>query len=160
MRVVDLLGRIAKGAKDPVIQSGRAGLGEEVWAHVLPHHLALSRDLEDAPVAALTDQRIAVREPLRTRNVRTEEFEERLIGVLPDDRARAGIHLDHARERDRVIAPVRAIVEYQDVASGERPRIMLLRERRAAELPHDLARGTLDHHDRRDVPKAHDEVAV
>ena len=129
-------------------------------AHVLPHYLAVARDLEGAPVASLTDQRIAVRQSLRARNVGTEEFEERLIGVLPDDRARAWVHLDDARERGRVIAAVRAVVEDEDVPSGQRPRIVLLREGWAAELPDDLPRGSLDHHDRRDVPEAHDEVAV
>src|SRR5262249_6872199 len=144
---VDLRGRIAERAKDPVVQPGRAELREEVWAHVLPHDLALTRHLEDASVAPLADERIVVCQPLRARNVGTEKFEQRLISVLPDDRTCAGIHLDHARERDRVIRTVRAIVEYKEVASGQRPRIMLLGKRWAAELPDDLPRRSFDHHD-------------
>src|SRR5262249_55937228 len=150
-RAIDLLGRIAKGAEDPVVQTGRAGLGEEVRAHVLPHDLAVPRDLEDAPVASLTDQRVVVRQPLCARDVGTEKFEERLIGVLPDDRARAWIDLDDARERGGVIAAVRAIVEDEEVSTWQRSRIVLLREGRAAELPDDLPRGALDHDDCRDV---------
>ena len=37
---------------------------------------------------------------------------------------------------------------------------MLLRQRRAADLPHDLARGALDHHDCRDVAEADQDVAL
>src|SRR5437870_715446 len=85
-REVDFLWRIAKRTEDPVVQSGRAGLDEEVRAHVLPYDLALARHLEEAPVTPLTDERVAVCESLRARNVRAEKFEQRLIGVLPDDR--------------------------------------------------------------------------
>src|SRR5258706_463851 len=85
IRALDLLGRVAEGAEDPVVEAGRRRLLREVRAHVLPHHVALACHLENPAVAALADQRVAVREPLRTRDVRAEELEERLVGVLPHD---------------------------------------------------------------------------
>src|SRR5215467_12259750 len=68
--------------------------------------------------AALTDERVAVGESLGARDVRAEKLEERRIGVLPHDRARPRIDLDHAREGPRVIAPVGAVVEDEQVQDG------------------------------------------
>ena len=96
--------------------------------------------LEDAAVAPLADQRVAVGEALRARDVRAEEVEQRLVGILPDDLAGARIDLDHARECRRMIVPVRAVVEDQEVAVRQRPRVVLLRQRRAAEFPDDRPR--------------------
>jgi microsomal dipeptidase-like Zn-dependent dipeptidase len=62
---LDLFGRVAERAEDPVVQPGSAGLHEEVRVDVLPHDVAVRRDLEDPPVASLADERVAVREPLR-----------------------------------------------------------------------------------------------
>ena len=53
-----------------------------------------------------------------------------------------------------------AIVEDQDVAVGERSRVVLLRQRRRPEPPDDASGRPLDHHDGRDVAKADDDVAL
>src|SRR5882672_10539598 len=96
-RALDLVGRVAERPEYPVVQSRPALLEGEVRAHELPHHLAAGGHLEDAPVAALADQRVAVGQALRARDVRAEEVEERLVAILPHDRARARVYLDHAR---------------------------------------------------------------
>src|SRR5262252_8706314 len=134
----DLLRGVAEGAEDPVVEAGSRGLVEEVRAHEFPHDLADARHLEDASVAALADERVAVGEPLGARDIGAEEFEQRLVGVLPDDRARAWVDLDDARERGRVVAPVGAVVEDQQVAVVQRARVVLLSERRAAAVRDDL----------------------
>ena len=48
----------------------------------------------------------------------------------------------------------------EDIAVGQRSRVVLLRQRRAAELPDDVAGGALDHHDGRDVAEADQDVAL
>src|SRR5919106_5274498 len=92
---LDVLRRIAERAEHPVVQPGPARLHEEVRADVLPDDLPVGRHLEDPSVAALADERVAVRQPLGTRDVRAEEVEERLILVFPHDCLCAGIDLDH-----------------------------------------------------------------
>ena len=59
-----------------------------------------------------------------------------------------------------MVVAVRAVVEDQDVSGGQRGRFVLLRKGRASETPHDLPRGSLDHHDGRDVSEADDQVTV
>ena len=59
-----------------------------------------------------------------------------------------------------MIAAVGAVVEDQQIAAGQRARVVLLGERRAAERPDDLAGGALDHDHRRDVAEAHHDVAI
>src|SRR5262245_22723992 len=71
-RRVDLLRRRAKSAKDPVVEPGPARLLKEMRADIVPHDLTVAGDLEDAAEAALADQRVAVGEPLRARNVGAE----------------------------------------------------------------------------------------
>src|SRR5688572_17673654 len=159
-RALDLVGGVAEGAEDPVVEPGPAGLREEVRVHVLPDDLAGGRDLEDPAVAALADQRVAVGQALGARDVRAEEVEERLVVVLPDDRARARVDLDHARVGRRVIAAVRAVVEDQDVAVGQGTRVVLLGQRWAAELPGDSPGGPVDDRDGGDVAEAHQQIAV
>ena len=122
---VDLFRRITEGAKDPVVEPGPSGFLEEMRADIFPHDVALARHLEDAAVTAFADQRVAVGEPLRTRDVRAEELEERLVGILPDDRVGARINLDHAREGRGMVDAVGAVVEDQDVAVGQRARVVL-----------------------------------
>src|SRR5215472_4189316 len=56
--------------KTPVVEPSPSRLPEEVRADVLPDDLALARDLENPSVTAFADQRVAVGEPLRARNVR------------------------------------------------------------------------------------------
>ena len=111
-------------------------------------------------MAALADQRVAVAEPLGARDVGAEEIEQRLVAVLPHDGAGARVHLDHARVGRGVIAAVRPVVEDQEVAVGQRPRVVLLGEGRAAERPRDRARAAVDDDDGGDVAEAHDEAAV
>jgi hypothetical protein len=53
----------------------------------------------------------------------------------------AWIHFDDPRERGRMVATVRAVVEDQEIAVVQRPRVVLLGERRTAELPYDLPGG-------------------
>ena len=102
---LDLFLGIAKGAKHPIVETGPAALVEKVRADIFPHDLFLRRHLEDATMHAFTDQRIPVREALRAGNVRAEEIEQRLVGILPYDRTGARIDLDDSRERRRMIAP-------------------------------------------------------
>jgi len=80
-----------------------------------------------AAVAALANERIAVREALGAGDIGAEEFEDRLIGVAPHDLAGFRIDLDDARERHRIVVPVRAVIEDQDVAVRQGPRVVLLR---------------------------------
>src|SRR5262245_53736627 len=68
-RRVDLLRGVTKGAKDPVVEACPSSLLEEMWADILPHDPAITGDLEDAAVTAFADQRVAVGEPLRPRNI-------------------------------------------------------------------------------------------
>src|SRR5579872_3379720 len=68
-RRLDLGLGIAEGTKHPIVDPGPAGLVEEVRADVFPDHLAGARDLEDAAVDALADQRVAVGESLRPGDV-------------------------------------------------------------------------------------------
>src|SRR5215470_174826 len=143
-RALDLLGRVAERAEHPVVQSRPAGLVDEMRAHELPHHLAAGGHLEDASVAAPADQRVAVGQALRARDVGAEEVEERLVVIFPHDRARAWIYLDHARVRRRMITAVGPIVEDQEIAAGERARVVLLGQRRAAERPRDRAGAPFD----------------
>src|SRR5205807_7187531 len=124
-----------------VVEPNPAGLLAEVRADIFPHHLTDRRHLEDAAVAALADQRIAVAEALRAGDVRAEEFEDRLIGVSPHDLAGARIDLDDAGEGHRVVAAMRAVVEDQDVAVRQWPRIVLLRQGWPADLPDNVAGG-------------------
>src|SRR5215467_3594447 len=104
--VLDLLRRVAERAEHPVVQPRPAGLVDEVRAHELPHHLAAGGHLEDAPVAALADQRVAVGQALRARDVGAEEVEERLVAIFPYDRARARVYFDYARVRRGMITAV------------------------------------------------------
>src|SRR5262244_31989 len=136
-RALELLRRVAERAEHPVVQSRPAGLVHEMRAHELPHHLAAGRHLEDASVAALADQRVAVGQALRARDVGAEEVEERLVAIFPYDRARARIYLDHARIRRGMVTAVRPIVEDQEIAAGQRSRVVLLGQRRAPERPGD-----------------------
>src|SRR2546422_6799838 len=159
-RALDLLRRVAERAEDPVVEPGPARFMEEVRVHELPHDLAVGGYLEQAPVAALADQRVAVGQTLGARDVRAEEVEERLVVVLPHDRARARVHLDHARVGRRVIAAVGPVVEDQEIAVGQRPRVVLLGQRRTAERPPDVARAAIDDDHGRDVAEADDQVAV
>src|SRR2546426_12770197 len=93
-------------------------------------------------------------------DVGTEEVEERLVVVLPHDRAGPRIDLDHARVRRRMIATVRAVVEDEEIPVGQWPGIVLLGQGRATELPGDGARATIDDGHPRDVAEADHEVTV
>src|SRR2546421_3551698 len=104
-------------------------------ADIFPYHFGTLRHLEEATVAAFADQRIAIGEALRPGNVRAEKIEDRLVGVLPDDVVGARIDLDDAREGGGVVAPVGAVVENQDIAVRQWPRIVLLRQRRGGGAP-------------------------
>src|SRR5437899_2279631 len=77
-------------------------------------------------------------------DVGTEEVAQRLVVVLPHDRAAARIDLDHAGVRRRMITAMRAVVEDEQVAVGQRTGIVLLGQRRAAELPDDGAGAAVD----------------
>src|SRR5262247_4301007 len=159
-RALDLFRSVAERAEHPVVQPRLAGLVDEVRAHELPHHLAAGGYLEDASVAAFADQRVAIGQALRARDVGAEEVEERLVAILPHDRARARVYLDHARVRRGMIAAVGPIVEDQEIAAGQRARVVLLSQRRTAERPGDRAGAPLDDRHGGDVAKAHDEIAV
>src|SRR5262249_22262045 len=158
-RALDLLRRVAERAEHPVVQPRPAGLGDEVRTHELPHHLAAGAHLEDAPVAALADQRVAIGQALRARAVWAGEGEEPVVVIFPHDRARARVYLDHARVRRGMITAVGPIVEDQEIAAGQRARVVLLGQRRAAERPDDRAGAPLDDGHGGDVAKAHDEIA-
>src|ERR1051326_646882 len=95
---LDLLFGVAEGAEHPVVKPDPARLREEMRADIFPDRLAFGRHLEDAAVAALADQRVAVCEALRTGDVGAEKFEDRLVGIAPHDLAGAGIDFDNARE--------------------------------------------------------------
>src|SRR5215468_2059620 len=159
-RALDLFRRVPERAEHPIVQPRPAGLVDEVRAYELPHHLAAGGHLEDASVAALADQRVAVGQALRARDIGAEEVEERLVVIFPHDRARARVHLDHARVRRGMIAAVGPIVEDQEIAAGQRARVVLLRQRRAAKRPRDRASAPIDDGHGGDVAKAHDEIAV
>src|SRR5207248_11350638 len=122
-------------------------------ADIFPDRLAFVRHLEKAAVAALANERIAVREALGAGDIGAEEFEDRLVGVAPHDLARAWIDLDNARERHRIVVPVRAVVEDQNVAVRQGAGIVLLRQWRTADLPDDVAGRALDPDDGRDMAK-------
>src|SRR3954454_15159540 len=77
-RLVDLRLGVAKGAEDPIVEPGASGLLEEVRADIFPHDFATLRHLEEAAVAALANQRIAIGESLRPGGVRGEKNQARL----------------------------------------------------------------------------------
>src|ERR1700724_2286869 len=151
---------IAEGAEHPIVETDPARLLEKVRADIFPYDLAFLCHFEDAAVTALADQRVAVDEALRPGDVRAEEFEDRLVGVSPHDLAGARIDLDDSREGDRAVMAMGAVVEDQDVAVRQGPRVVLLRQGRAVDLPHDVAGGALDHHDRRNVAEADQDIAL
>src|SRR6266568_5865444 len=156
----DLVLGVAEGAEYAVVEPGPTARLGKVRVDVFPDDLAGMRHLEQTTVYALADQRVAVGQALRPGNVGAEEIEQRRVGIFPDDRVAARIDLDDPREGSGVVAPVGPVVEDQDVAVGQWARVVLLGERRAAELPDDVAGGALDRHHGRDVAKAGDDVAV
>ena len=56
--------------------------------------------LEHTPAGAFGDERVAVRQPLRSADVRAEELSA--SGIRPDEGQRHRIDLEHARVRSRV----------------------------------------------------------
>src|SRR5205814_5087685 len=107
---------VAEGAEYPVVEPDPARLLEEMRADIFPDRLAVVRHLEKAAVAALANERIAVREALGAGDIGAEEFEDRLIGVAPHDLAGFRIDLDDARERHRNIGPMRPVIDGRDGA--------------------------------------------
>src|SRR6476660_8443790 len=103
----DLLFGVAKSAEHPVVEPDPARLLEEMRADIFPDRLAFVRHLEKAAVAAFANERIAVREALGAGDIGAEEFEDRLTGIAPHDLAGFRIDLDHARERHRIVVPMR-----------------------------------------------------
>src|SRR5690242_2167318 len=108
---LDLLFGVAEGAEHPVVKPDPARLREEMRADIFPDRLAFVRHLEYPAVTALADQRVAVGEALCTGDVGAEKFEDRLVGIAPHDLAGFRVDLDNARERHRIVMPVRAVVE-------------------------------------------------
>src|SRR5262245_26927921 len=140
----DLVLRVAERAEDPVVETRPARFYGEVRVDVLPDHFPLVRHLENPAVAPLADQRVAVGQPLGARDVGTPEIEQRLVAILPHDRARPRVDLDHPRVRRGMIDSMGPVVEDQQVAVGQRTRIVLLGQWRRTELPGDRARAPID----------------
>ncbi len=129
-------------------------------AHVFPYHLPRRRDLEDTAEAALTDQRIAVWQPLRPRDIGAEEVEPRGVAILPHNLGGVWIDLDHPREGYRMVLPVGAVIEDKQVAVRQWTGIVLLGKGGRTKLPDHPTRGPFDDGDGGDVAEAHDQVAV
>ena len=79
-----------------VAQVASAPVGREERVDVLPHDLAPVRHLEQAPVRALADERVAVRQPVSAADVRAEERHRRAALVRPLDLVRFRVDLDNA----------------------------------------------------------------
>jgi hypothetical protein len=86
----------------------------EVRVDVLPHHAAVARYLEEPTEPALVDQRVAVGQALGIRQPGAEEVRDACFLIFPDDRLGRRIDFERARERERVIQPMRPVVEQQD----------------------------------------------
>src|SRR6185369_12196119 len=65
---VDLVRCVAERAEDPVVEPRAARLHGEVRVDELPDDFPVRGHLEDAPVAALADERVAVGQPLGARD--------------------------------------------------------------------------------------------
>ena len=121
-----LVRRVAVGT----VQVGARGI------HEFPNRLAFSRRLENPPLPPVSDQRIAVRQPLRPRPVRGIEGFRRVGGVPPNETVGpvggAGVQtlviavggqseLVHGRVSTLESRVFLAVVEYEDVARAQQP---------------------------------------
>ena len=109
LRPFNLLGRIAVSTEDLV--------GLRLWrptkkrVDVLPDDFALRCDLEKSSEHPLIDERIAVRQPLCIRNSGAEKICWELLLEFSRDAFRPRIDFEHARERQRLVQAMRAIVK-------------------------------------------------
>jgi len=119
----------------------------------LPDHVAVGSHLEEPRATALTDQRVPAGEPLGAGDVRAVERLLRRPDVLPLDRLRQRVHLDHPR-----VAPFGAVIEDEDVPVVEHVWLVLAVEGSGPPRPDDLAARPVDHADRIETPVGEDDV--
>src|SRR5262249_25086388 len=159
----DLLRAVTERPEDEVaLGAGRAGekrLTKE-RIDVFPDDRSFFGDFEEAAEGGLTDQRIVVWQPLSVAHAWREEVPRRPVLILPFDLVGRWIDLDHSRKWHRVVETMDAVVEDQDVAVRQQVRRMLARDRRRAELPHDLAGLTRNAENGRGRSIAGEEMAV
>src|SRR6516162_4402890 len=114
-RTGDLLGAVTKRPEDLVGFSMRRSAKE--WVDVFPNDLSVSGDFEKASEGSFVDQRVAVEQALSVAHAGREKVRNWPILIGPDDFVDRWIALDHPRKRQRIIEPMDAVVENQDVAA-------------------------------------------
>ena len=102
------------------------GIEGEKRVDVFPDDLTICRHLKQAAEVALRDERVAVWQALSASYERTEEVEDALIDVLPDDFVRRNVDFDHARVVQRAVFTVAAVVADEDVTVGWLAGMVLL----------------------------------
>ena len=86
--------------------------------HVLPDDFPFGGHFEEASKDPFVDESVAIGQPLRIRDSRTEETRDYRLLVFPSDLFRGGFDLDHAREIEAFIQAMWAVIENQNVAIG------------------------------------------
>ena len=104
---------VAEGTERVVVLAQEV-VDEKERIDELPNDLVLRRDLEDAAVITLRDQRVAVGQALGAGDERAEEVGDRAVRVLPDDFLRCDIDVDDAGRWEGAPELVRAVIEDRD----------------------------------------------
>src|SRR6516162_796607 len=152
----DLIGGVAVYHKYGIV----AWVPREVRVDIFPDHIALRRHLEESTEQAFIDECIPVGQPLCVRNSRAEKIRRPGLLILPHDILRRRIDFENAREGERCVQSMRAVIEQQHVPVCEYVRGVLAGKRRSAELPIDRSGLPIDHHDRGDMPETEQDVPV
>ena len=135
------------------------GIRRKVWVDVLPANIIILGDLEQTSKSTLTQQSVAIVQPLRTAHEGCEEVVHlRLIAVLPDNLAGLSVHLDGARVGDGLAGSKSSVVKDENVAIFELRRVVLLREDGGVEGPDDGAGGAGDDDDGGDGAEGCEDV--
>src|SRR5262245_16959009 len=151
---------IAIGAKDQVDAPVALILPEE-GVDVLPDNLALLGDLEEPALHPLTNERVAIGQPLRAADKEAEKLPRGPRLVFPDDGVRFRIHLDDARLRARP-GPhgMEAIVEDENVSIREGIGVMLMTQLVLAPFPAEVTTLLVDDGHRVQQSKAGEHIAI
>ena len=102
--------------------------------HPLPDNAALRGDLKYPAGRTLTDQNVAVRQPIRPRYMSTEELNLWGRQILPHDFIGLRVDFYDARPWDSVA--VHPVIEDLDVAIGKESSVVLMEDVRLAVIPH------------------------
>src|SRR6516164_8248506 len=110
----DLLCAVTERPEDLVGFSVRRSTKEGI--NVFPDNLSVSGDFEEASEGSFVDKSVAIWQALSVAHAGREKVRHRPILIGPDDFIGRGIDLDHPRKRQRIIEPMDAVIENQDVA--------------------------------------------